>query len=93
MRVNLITQPSEHAGFIDGKLPISLMIRPACGLPGDYLFPTDSDSLMRLLRKETSLPETVLTRFQKNFGGALGSKLLGVELSDSVLTDIGYFVD
>jgi hypothetical protein len=93
MRVNLITQPSEHAGFINGKLPISLMIRPACGLPGDYLFPTDSDSLMQLLRKETSLPETVLARFQNNFAGTLGAKLLGVELSDSVLTNIGYFID
>jgi hypothetical protein len=93
MRVNLITQPSELVGSINGKLPISLMIRPACGLPGDYLFPTDSDSLMQLLRKETSLSETVLTRFQKNFVGTLGAKLLGVELSDSVLTDIGYFID
>jgi len=69
------------------------MIRPACGLPGDYLFPTDGDSLMRLLRKETSLPETGLARFQKNFSGTPGAKRLGVNLSDSVLTNIGYFID
>jgi hypothetical protein len=93
MRVNLITQPSVRSKPCRGKIPLSLTIRPACGLPGDYQFPTDSDALMRLLRKETSLPAPVLERFEGKLGAPIGARLLGVELSESVLTDIGYFID
>jgi len=60
MRVNLITHTSDRPTSSNGKIPLSLTIRPACGVPGEYEFPTDNESLMRLLRKETSLPATVL---------------------------------
>jgi hypothetical protein len=94
MRVNLITQPSgsSPSGSI-GTIPLSLTIRPACGLPGDYECPTDSASLLRLLRKQTDLPATVLQRFEMSLEGPYGARLLGVELSERVLTDIGYFID
>jgi len=93
MRVNLITQPSSiHASGL-GTIPLSLTISPACGLPGDYEFPIDSAALLRLLRLQTDLPSSILQRFETNLRGPLGARLLGVELSDSVLTDIGYFID
>jgi hypothetical protein len=50
MRVNLITQLSNRPESGAGTIPISLTIRPACGLPGDYeysmksLFLLDSNS-------------------------------------------------
>lgn len=93
MRVNLITQPFGPSKSSQGKIPLSLTIRPACGFPGEYQFPTDSDSLMRLLRKETSLPAPVLERFEGKLCTAIGARLLGVELSERTLTDIGYFID
>ena len=93
MRVNLITQPSNRFEPEAGTIPLSLTIRPACGLPGDYEYPTDSAALLLLLRKQTDLPAYVLQRFEQDLRARIGARLLGVDLSDSVLTDIGYFID
>jgi hypothetical protein len=93
MRVNLITQPSNRPEAGGGTVPLSLTIRPACGLPGDYQYPTDSLALLEMLRQQTDLPADVLQRFEKNLHAPLGARLMGVELSDGVLTEIGYFVD
>jgi hypothetical protein len=93
MRVNLITQALTPLPTGVGTLPISLTIRPACGLPGEYQYPTDSASLMRLLQKQTDLPDTVLQRFKTTLSVTSSARLLGVELSERVLTSIGYFVD
>jgi hypothetical protein len=92
MRVNLITQPFGHAKPGKG-IPLSLTIRPACGVPGDYQLPTDSEALMRLLRQKTNLPASALERFEGKLCAPVGARLLGVELSETVLTDIGYFID
>jgi hypothetical protein len=93
MRVNLITQPSDPSKSGSGTIPLSLTIRPACGLPGDYEYPTDSASLLRLLRQQTDLSANVLQRFENNLRALVGARLMGVELSDRVLTKIGYFID
>jgi hypothetical protein len=93
MRVNLITQPANRCNPPVGAIPISLTIRPACGLPGDYQYPTDSAALLQLLRQQTDLPAPVLERFEKNLRTPLGARLLGVELNDRILTKIGYFID
>jgi hypothetical protein len=93
MRVNLITQPSTHPQSGAGAIPLSLTIRPACGLPGDYECPTDSTALLRMLRKQTDLPDSVLQRFEKELRAKPSARLLGVELNDSILTNLGYFID
>lgn len=93
MRVNLITKSSGPFVPSLGTIPISLTIRPACGLPGDYSYPTDSAALLRMLNLKTDLPSSVIKRFQGDIQTSSLAKLLGVELSDRVLTDIGYFVD
>ena len=93
MRVNLITRPCDGSEASPGAMPLSLTIRPACGLPGDYDWQTDSKALMRLLRMQTDLPAYALERFEAGLQNQLGTKLLGVELSERVLTDIGYFID
>ena len=74
MRVNLITRPSEHFQPGPGTIPLSLTIRPACGLPGDYECPTDSAALLRLLRRQTDLPAYVLQNFEKDLGTPFGAK-------------------
>lgn len=91
MRMNLITQTSGMPA--SGTVPLSLTLRPACGLPGDYDYPTDVTSLIRLLRAQTDLPGTVLQRFEEDLRAGFHAKLLGVELSEQVLTNIGYFID
>jgi hypothetical protein len=93
MRMNLITQAINPFESGRGSFQVSLTIRPACGLPGEYQFPTDSASLVRLLHKQTDLPESVIERFEGNLNLCRSAKLLGVELSDQVLTKIGYFTD
>jgi hypothetical protein len=94
MRVNLITQSSAAGRAAIGTLAISLTICPAAGgFPGDFLYPTDSANLLRLLKRNTDLPSTVLERFAKELRTSAQARLLGVELSDHLLTKMGYFVD
>src|SRR5689334_11449528 len=90
MRVNLITQPSNRSEAVTGTIPLSLTIKPACGLPGDYDCQTDSKTLMRLLRLKSDLPAYALEQFEAGLRNRVGAKLLGVDLNDSVLMDIGY---
>jgi hypothetical protein len=92
MRMNLRARavPSHDADLSEDS--ISLTIRPACSLPGDYSYTTNSGSLLRLLR-QTDLPSTVLDKFQNGIHKPKGASLLAVELSEKTLTEIGYFVD
>jgi hypothetical protein len=62
-------------------------------MPGEYQYATDSASLLQMLHKQTDLPSSVLERFDKNLRLPAGGRLMGVELSEKVLTEIGYFVD
>jgi hypothetical protein len=93
MRVNLITQSSAPVGATSATLPISLTIRPARGCAGEYMYPTDSAKLLHMLERNTDLPSTVILRFAKEIRTSSKARLLGVELSDQLLTRIGYFVD
>jgi hypothetical protein len=93
MRVNIITRPSNQPESNLVTVPLSLTIRPACGLPGDYDWQTDSKSLLRLLKLQTDLPATTLKRFEEGLRSQRGARLMGVDLNDRVLTQIGYFID
>lgn len=93
MRVNIITRPTDIPASSLVTIPLSLTIRPACGLPGDYDYQTDSKALLRLLRFQTDLTATTLERFEESLRSRLGAKLMGVELDDRILTQIGYFID
>jgi hypothetical protein len=93
MRVNLITRPSAQVEAGAAAVPLSVTIRPACGVPGDYDCQIDSKSLLRMLRQQTDLPAFVLERFEEGLRNRIGAKLMGVDLNDNALTDIGYFID
>jgi len=93
MRVNLITRATAASMSGKGAIPLSLTIKPACGLPGDYQYLTDSAALLQMLRQQTDLPASVLQRFEGSMYGSQQARLLGVELSDRLLTEIGYFID
>jgi hypothetical protein len=90
--MNLIARalPSRNSDLPEER--ISLTIRPACPLPGNYSFITNRDSLQRLLRR-TDLPSTVLEKFETGIFNPKGASLPAVELSEETLTQIGYFID
>lgn len=90
MRVNLIAQAT---GSPYGSGSISLTVKPACGIPGDFLYSTDRLSLLRMLRRKTELRSGVLERFEQELSVARQARILAVELSEETLTEIGYFVD
>lgn len=93
MRVNLITYALVSTRSATESFPVNLTIRPACGLPGDYSFSTDTASLFHMLKRQTDLPETVLERFRTSLTASSTAKLMGVELNEQTLTQIGYFID
>lgn len=82
--------PAPNSDLTENR--ISLTIRPAALLPGTYSFVTNMDALRRLLRR-TDLPSTVLERFEMGIYNPKGASLPGVELSEQMLTQIGYFLD
>lgn len=90
MRVNLIAQAN---GSPYGSGSISLTVKPACGIPGDFLYSTDRITLLRMLRRKTELRSGVLERFEQELSIARQARILAVELSEETLTEIGYFVD
>ena len=93
MRMNLIARHSDASEGSSTTIPLSLTIRPSCGVPGDYQFKTTSASLMRMLHKKTDLSFDVLKRFEGEVCSYSCARLMGVEMSDETLTEIGYFID
>ena len=93
MRVNLIAHSTLPLTPHAATIRLSLTIRPSCGLPGDFVYSTDSATLLGMLREKTELPSSVLERFQGDLHISPNVRLLGVELNNRVLTEIGYFID
>jgi hypothetical protein len=86
--MNFIAQSCSHASGT-----ISVTIRPACGVPGEFLYSTNHKSLLRLLRRATELRSAALERFEIELAIAKKASLRGVETSDEALAQIGYFID
>jgi hypothetical protein len=93
MRVNLTAHVSPSAAPEAGPAPVSLVIKPACGLPGTYEYKTDSVALLTMLHRRTDLNGSVLSEFKRNLQTSKQVRLLGVELKDQALEEIGYFID
>jgi len=91
--MNLITQLSGSFSEGEKPIPLSLTIRPACGVPGDYRYVTNTAALMRMLHKNTDLSFDILSRFEGEMCSYPSARLLGVEMSESLLTEIGYFIE
>ena len=93
MRVNLTSQASGASFPGTRSIPLSLTIRPSCGLPGEYEYLTDSSALLQMLRQHTDLPASVIHKFEGKLYGSGPASLLAVDLNERVLTKIGYFID
>ena len=88
MRMNLNAHAFKAHNSDLTEERISLTIRPAALLPGNYSFVMNVDSLRR-----TDLPSTVLEKFEMGIYNPKGASLPGVGLSETTLTQIGYFID
>ena len=93
MRVNLTAHTGSFERESGASESVVLTVRPACRIPGDFRFMTDGKSLLKMLRQGTELRSSVIESFEKDLQLTRAAKLLGVEMSDRMLTEIGYFVD
>jgi hypothetical protein len=93
MRVHLTAHTGPFGMETSPSQAVILTVRPACKLPGDYRYTTDNRSLLKLLRQGTELRSSVIESFEQDLQITKAAKLLDVEMSDRVLTEIGYFVD
>ncbi len=91
--MNITTRMSAPFRVGAKTIPLSLTIRPSRGVPGEYQFATDTAAVMRLLHKKTDLSTDTLKRFEGEMYSYPSARLMGVELSESALTEIGYFID
>ncbi len=91
--MDLTAQTPDRRLSSFAAVPVSLMMRPACGLPGDHAYATDSQALLSMLKQQTDLPTPVLDRFMSDLRCALSARLRAVELDDRTLRKMGYFVD
>jgi hypothetical protein len=93
MRMTLIAHHSGNSEEGAAIVTLALTLRPACGLPGEYQFKTTRASLMKILRKGTELSLDTLAGFEGQILSHPYARLLGVEMSEAVLAEIGYFID
>jgi hypothetical protein len=93
MRVNLFANVAPTHAPEAGPAIVSLTIKPACGLPGTYEYKTDSAALLNMLHRRTDLNGAVLSDFKKNLQTSSQVRLLGVDIKDQALEEIGYFID
>ena len=93
MRMNLITTPINSTRPHRGTVRYSLTVKPAFDVPGDYEMQTTRDQLLNLLKSKIRLGTTKIARFERALSAPAGARLLDVEMSEAVLTEIGYFID
>jgi len=93
MRMNLITSPINSTRPHRGTVRYSLTVRPAAGVPGDYQMHATLEQLLRLLHNKMHLATPKIERFERALSTPAGARLLDIEISDDVLTEIGYFID
>jgi hypothetical protein len=91
--MNLITSPVNPEKPHRGTVRFSLTVKPATGFPGEYQMLTTRDQLLQLLKSKTHLAQTKIERFDRALQAPTGARLLDVDLSEAVLTEIGYFID
>ena len=54
---------------------------------------TTREQLLNLLTSKIHLGTTKVARFERALSAPAGARLLDVEMSEAVLTEIGYFID
>ncbi len=93
MRVDLNAHipPHPYQGF--GSVPLVLTIKSAIGIPGQSEYRTTAPELLRMLDKRTDINSAVLDRFKQSLTQAKDARMRNVDLSEEVLTTLGFFID
>ena len=93
MRVNLTAQTSILGRDSSTEGAVLLTVRPCTKIPGDFSYTTSGRSLFRLLRNNTDLQASIIEKFAQDLVVTKTAKLIGVEVNDRALTEIGYLID
>ncbi len=93
MRFNLAASAYTGQNSRPLDVPVTVLIRPSRGVPGNHTYVTDAYALLRMLKRTTELSSLVIDGFMKQLKSASAARLSAVELSDQTLREIGYFVD
>ena len=93
MRISLHAKSSVvHPPQTDGSLLVTIKPFSNCFF-GSFEYRTESNALFQLLRRRTDLAGYTLELFARELTICKESRLSCVHLNDSVLDEIGYFVD
>ena len=93
MRVTVAAQASDQPTHRSLDVPVTVQIRPSCGMPGEHSYRTDSYALRNMLKRRTDLSGVDIDCFMTQLRTCAGARLFRVELNDQTLREIGYFID
>ena len=93
MRFALAAVASDQHAHRLFDVPVTVKIRPSCGIPGEHSYMTGSSALRSMLKRNTELSGVMIDGFMTQLKSGVNARLPVVELNDRTLRDIGYFVD
>ena len=93
MRVTVAALASDTQNSRLFDLPVTVNIRPSCGVSGEHSYTTDSYALRSMLKRNTELSGVVIDGFMSQLRTSSGARIPAVELNDRTLREIGYFID
>ena len=93
MRFDISAKTSQSTIPKAGTLPVSITLKPANCCPGTFEYKTTSRALLNMLRDETDLNGYTLASFDGELHARAAARIRGVTLGDTVLREIGYFID
>ena len=93
MRFALAAVPSGPHAHRALDVPVTVLIRPSRGIPGEHSYKTDRSALRDMLKRHTELSGVIIDGFMTQLKSGVSARLSAVELNDHTLREIGYFVD
>ena len=93
MRFDILAKTSQSVAPRAGTIPLSITLRPANCCPGTFEYKSNSRALLNMLRDETDLNGYTLASFDGELHARSVARIRGVNLGDTILRDIGYFID
>ena len=92
MRFSLAAHAIERPLYDGQSFPMNVRLRTSAATVGQFIYTTDSRNLLALL-KRTDLSGDILESFTSQLKSGHLAQIPKVELRDSTLRQIGYFLD
>lgn len=93
MRVTVAASASTPNANRSFGVPVTVKVRPSCGVPGEHSFTINSHELKSILRRDTELSGVVIDCFMDQLSRCPVAKLPAITLADRTLREVGYFID